>query len=305
MRYTEEDKEFIGSQRDENGLTSRLFGVPPVAFPGGDIFQLYPLDNNKLEFENFSYRVGVEYTFNDDVMTYLSLATGYKGGGWTTRIEAPELTSPTFDEEEAQTIELGVKSELFDGRARVNAAIFHTAYDDLQLTFVEGTSPITANGGDGIIKGAELEVLALISDSWNVDIGVGFLDAEYDSVRPGVARLDGDEDFVNTPEWTAHIGTSYEFMTDSFTVTPRFDWMFQTEVFNNEANDEILKTPSHGIANASVLVKPNDAAWEVQAGVTNAFDKRVIQSGVENGLSIFAGTYNRPREWYLTLRMSF
>jgi len=313
IRYTEEDKSLIGTQRDENAFAQQLVQLPAFVFPDpNDIYLLYPQGENEQDFDDVSYRIGFEYSFNDDLMVYTSFATGYKGGGWTTRVTAPlfdlntfeRLGAPTFDPEEAETFEVGIKSELFDGRARLNAAAFMTNYDDMQLTFQDGTSPVTANGGDGEIKGVETELEAVLTDNWSVDASLGYIKAEYVSTRPGVL-LTGAEDFVNTPEWTAHIGSSYQVNTDMGTVTPRIDWMFQTETYNDEANTPILRSSSYGIINASVNFETHDSGWAVQAGVTNLTDKREIVSGYTNGEAIYAATFNRPREWYLTLRKTF
>ncbi|WP_269619630.1 TonB-dependent receptor [Zhongshania sp. BJYM1] len=304
IRYTEEDKSFTGAQRDENAFAAKLFGLPASSYPGGDIYQLYPLDNNELDFDDISYRIGAEYRFSDDVMGYTSFATGYKGGGWTTRLLTPALDAPTFEPEEAETFEVGMKSELLGGRVRLNGAVFYTQYDDIQLTFQDGPSPVTANGGDGIIKGFEIELESLITANWSVDASLGYLKAEYDTVRSGVL-LNGDEDFVNTPERTAHIGSSYQIYTDVGTFAPRLDVMYQSEVYNDEANTEDLATPGYSMINASLLYSLPNQDWQIQMGVTNVADKRVIASGYTNAEAIYAATYNRPREWFVTFRAAF
>ncbi len=209
-RYTKENKSFTGKQRDENGFAAKLFGIPPVAFPNNDIYQLYPTAKNYQTFDNFSYRVGVELHPTRDIMIYGSYATGYKGGGWTTRLQAPVAVAPTFGPETAKTAEFGIKSTLFDRRVRLNIAAFQTDYNNIQLNFQQGVSPVTANGGDGRIKGVEAELNAAITSAWAVDASVGYLDAKYTSILPGVL-LTGREKFVNTPELTAQAGTSYRF----------------------------------------------------------------------------------------------
>lgn len=306
VRYTEEEKELLGKQRDENAFAAQLFGIPDAATANNDVRELYPLGKDTLDFEDVSYRVGLEYTFDNGTMLYTSVANGYKGGGWTTRLTAPSLdgVAPTFEPEEADTYEIGIKSELFDGMARLNLATFYTEYSDIQLTFQDGTSPVTSNGGDGTIKGIEADFEAVFTDNWTMDASAGYIDAGYDKVKTGVI-LDGSEDFVNTPQWTLHVGSSYRIDTDVGVIMPRLDWMFQSKSYNDEANTEILSTPSHSIFNGSVTFELPDSAWEVQAGVTNILDERVIVSGYTNAQAIYAATYNRPREWYLTLRASF
>src|SRR3546814_17577503 len=92
-RYTHENKEFQGTQQDENSFVYRLLALPPsVLADPGDPSWLYPLGLNKQKFNNFSFRVGAEYHFDRDIMAYASYATAFKAGGWTTR-----LTGPLFD----------------------------------------------------------------------------------------------------------------------------------------------------------------------------------------------------------------
>src|SRR3546814_5810824 len=87
-RYTHENKEFQGTQQDENSFVYRLLALPPsVLADPGDPSWLYPLGLNKQKFNNFSFRVGAEYHFDRDIMAYASYATAFKAGGWTTRSE--------------------------------------------------------------------------------------------------------------------------------------------------------------------------------------------------------------------------
>src|SRR3546814_2207542 len=86
-RYTHENKEFQGTQQDENSFVYRLLALPPsVLADPGDPSWLYPLGLNKQKFNNFSFRVGAEYHFDRDIMAYASYATAFKAGGWTTRL---------------------------------------------------------------------------------------------------------------------------------------------------------------------------------------------------------------------------
>jgi len=310
-RYTHEDKSFTGAQRDENGFAQLLFGLPPSVYPDpSNPYRLYPLGLNKQSFNNFSYRIGAEYKFSRDVMLYASYATGYKGGGWTTRLEAPPfnpatlapLGAPTFGPEKAKTAEIGLKTTFLDRRVRLNLAAFETQYDSIQLTFQNTSTPVTANGGDGRIRGVEAELNTQFTPEWSLDASLGYLDAEYQSIRPGVP-LSGNEAFVNTPKWTAQAGTSYRLDTGEGALIPRVDWTYASKTYNDEANTEVLASPKRSLFNGSITYRFPNEKFEIQAGVTNIFDKRFVQSGYTNAQAIYSGTYNRPREWFLTLRV--
>lgn len=311
-RYTHEDKKFTGSQRDENNFGGKVLQLPPTVYPDPtDLFRLYPLGENRQTFRNFSYRLGVEYHIDRRVMAYASYATAFKGGGWTTRLTVPNfdtatfapLPAPTFAPEKAKTAEIGLKSELLNRRLRLNVAAFNTDYSSIQLTFQNGSSPVTANGGDGRIRGVEVEINAAPASGWTIDASGGYLDAEYRSVRAGVP-LAGDEKFVNTPEWSLQAGTAYTIETDAGSFVPRVDWNYVSKIYNDEANTELLAAPGHSIFNGSVTYRHPSRNWELQAGVQNIFDKRFIASGYTNAEAIYSATFNRPREWFLTLRVN-
>ncbi|MFC3698584.1 TonB-dependent receptor [Sphingobium xenophagum] len=316
IRYTHDDKSFTGTQRDENAFGLRLLQIPgALVLPDpSDPYLLYPLGENRLKFNNVSYRIGAEYHLDRRIMVYGSYATGYKGGGWTTRLTAPNFTvdpatglpvklpAPTFGPEKAQTAELGFKSEFFNRRARLNVAVFNTDYKNIQLTFQNGSSPVTANGGNGRIRGVEAELNLAPTDEWSIDASLGYLDAKYKKILPGVP-LTGNERFVNTPKWAAQAGTSYRIETGTGTFIPRVDWTFASKTYNDEANTEVLASPANSFFNGSLTYKlPNDR-MEIQAGVTNIFDKRIVVSGYTNAQAIYSGVFSRPREWFLTLRV--
>src|SRR3546814_2474533 len=91
--------------------------------------------------------------------------------------------------------------------------------------------------------------------------------------------LTGNEDFVNTPKWTAQAGTSYEFETGVGSFIPRIDWTFATKTYNDEANAPDLVTPKHSFFNASLTYRLPNSGLELQAGVTKLTDTRIIISG--------------------------
>lgn len=316
VRYTHDKKTFTGTQRDENAFALQLLQLPPalVSTNPADPYLLYPQGENRLSFNNVSYRIGAEYHLNRRVMVYASYATGYKGGGWTTRLTAPnfsvdpttgaitKLPAPTFGPEKSYTTEIGFKSEFFNRRARLNVALFNTEYNSIQLTFQNGSSPVTANGGDGRIRGVEAELNLAPTSNWTLDASGGYMDAKYQSILPGVP-LTGREKFVNTPKFQAQAGTAYTFETGSAgSFTPRVDWTYASKTYNDEINSELLATPAGSYFNGSLTWRSDDKRYEIQAGVSNIADRRVVVSGYTNAQAIYSGVFSRPREWYLTLR---
>ena len=83
---------------------------------------------------------------------------------------------PTFDSEGAKNLELGIKSEIFDGKVRLNTAFFKTEYDDVQSQVLVGQSFLVRNGKGAEINGFEVEGLLALTDNLAVNFGALFLD---------------------------------------------------------------------------------------------------------------------------------
>lgn len=315
-RYTEEDKAFEGFQRDPNGYLYKLnLGVQldeisetdrqTLGFPDPrDPLRFYPPGVNTKHFNNFSPRVGLEYGHSENVMVYISYSQGYKTGGWTTRLSFPEQTAPDFDEEEADSYELGLKSEWFDSRLRLNLAAFYTEYDGIQLTQTDGISPTTKNAGEARIHGAEIEFQAVPASNVTVNGGVGYIHDEYTQKDVGVTAGSA---LPKTPRWTVTISPQYTFNLDhGARVVALVDFTHTSEQFNNTENTPTLLRSQVNLVNASLIYENASDRWSVTLGGTNLNDERYLTTGqFQPGGGLIYGTYSRPEEWYVKLSVKF
>ncbi len=113
LRYTNDKK---------SGELTTSRGVPP---------------NPPRAFDFSSSRVDpaltVAYQVSDRVNTYLRWATAYRAGGGNSR----STQFNAFDEEQVEAWEIGVKSELWDDRARLNVSAYRSNYKDRWQTFFD------------------------------------------------------------------------------------------------------------------------------------------------------------------------
>lgn len=306
IRFTQEEKEFTGGQRDLNGLAAQL-GFPLVLHPDPTDTTLYfPTEKNDASFNNTSIHLGAEYTFDEAGMIYASFSQGYKSGGWTTRATVPILEAPAFDEETADTYELGYKGQFLEDTLQTNIALFFTDYQDLQVTVQDGVSPVTENAADSEIKGFEAELTAILSDSFSVNATVGYIDAEYTDLEPG-ATLQEDFLFVNTPEWSWSLSADYYLSLNSgASMLFHADYAYKDEMANEGENQPLLISDEAHLFNAVAAYTSDDEKWKVSLGVRNLTDERYLVAGQNQpGIGYVAGTYNRPREWYLTMGFNY
>ncbi|MEQ9450135.1 MAG: TonB-dependent receptor [Pseudomonadales bacterium] len=192
LRYSAEEKEF-----DHCGVG---FGDPvsrscQIDLGGGFVSTLLQEDE---DWSAVSPRLGANYFLNDNVMVYFSYAQGFRSGGFNGRGNTPSSIGP-FDEETADNYEIGIKSDLFDQRLRLNASAFLMDYEDLQRAAIRpapggaGQETVTENVGSAENWGIELEMQAILTEQLSAFMTVGYLDAsneEWCAAVNGVLATD-------------------------------------------------------------------------------------------------------------------
>jgi iron complex outermembrane receptor protein len=252
-------------------------------------------------------------------MTYVSWSEGFKSGGFNQRYNAaPPGNAPiSFADETAETFEVGIKTNPTDS-LRVNAAVFSSDYDDIQMTYRLGVVPLLFNAGVASIDGAEIEVVLAPAAGLQLDASVGYLDATFDSITPpppfgpitptATATLDSRLPF--TPEWQAHFGVSYRFQAlPAWSLTPRVDVSYTDEQFFDAGNSpEIAQNSGVTLVNAALALESEDAKWRVVLSGNNLTDKLYPVAGTSS-LTTASGyseiIYARPRTLALSVTRSF
>jgi outer membrane receptor protein involved in Fe transport len=124
----------------------------------------------KKDWNNFSPEVTLSYQYNDDVMFFASYREGFKSGGYDMSYGIfPRLLAVTtggaldntYNEENVDGFEVGMKSTLLDGTLRFNVTAYTFAYEDLQLSKFDGQTLSFSlfNAGKASVDGLEVETL--------------------------------------------------------------------------------------------------------------------------------------------------
>ena len=127
--------------------------------------------------DHIDSKVTLNYHWSDNLATYMQWSTAYKAGGVNTR----SASFTPFTEEEAKTVEIGLKSEFWQQRGRLNLALFSSDYSDLQLDF---TDPFALGVVETIniskpvdVKGLELELTVSPIASLAMGLSYTYLDS--------------------------------------------------------------------------------------------------------------------------------
>ena len=312
-RYTEDDK-------DANVFRYMYLGNKHPRVSGGTILQVQTNFTNSASFNHFSPRLGFEYQANDRVMYYGSYTDGFKSGGFDMR--AVKSLNPSADQpyqpETVDTFELGVKSEWFERRLRLNAAVFSSAYDDMQVTVQRAVGNNVAsqvlNAASASIDGLELEGTFAATDALQFNLILGYTDASFDEVRvfdiPSQSVIDVSNlwSFANTPKLTGTFGGKYVMAMagGELVLNAALSHRSETQIFELPS---MLDFGSYTLFNAGATWYAPDGHWDVSLQGRNLGNKEVRIAGYNFALlageQTITGYYADPRTVSLSVGYRF
>jgi len=306
IRFTRDAKRFLPNQY----VISTKIGIPAGT-------PLLPNVEAERVFKKWTPMVNLAYRWDDALMTYATYSEGFKSGGFTQRVfppiapapgQDPREVIPSFAPEIAKVKEVGFKSDLAGKRLRLNGALFHTIYRDVQVTVQNvSVAPIILNAAKARIAGGELELTAVPMEGLQIEGSIGYTDADYRETAPG-AQVTADSKLIKTPEWSLTGAVSYAFQTGpDWTVTPRLDWSYRTGVHNNSINSPQAYQPGYHLVDAGIAFDNEDAGWTVLGRVRNIGDERFISGAFSDDISLGLTelVLDRGREWSLSVRKRF
>ncbi|WP_162300068.1 TonB-dependent receptor [Kineobactrum sediminis] len=165
LRYTEEDKAI------SYDYLNRPFGAPSAGIPAQADLQ----EN----FYNLSGSFTAAYQVTDGMNAFLRYATGYRSGGFN-----GEVFANPFEEETMEQWELGIKSDWWDNRLRVNGSLYTFVYEDLQTSQIKtdsGTATsVIANAGEADRWGGELEILVAPIEDLVLGLNYAYVTGDFE-----------------------------------------------------------------------------------------------------------------------------
>jgi iron complex outermembrane receptor protein len=244
---------------------------------------------------------------------------------------------PTWEDEKVLNYELGAKTQWVDGRIQVNAALFYSDIDGLQVVAdARSCSSRVVLNAQAESIGAEVEVFAQATENWDFGLSATYVDAQITEsqiaqgapiagIREGnqlptspsfqaavsatysqpIADLEGYVNFT-----AQHVGASYTQLADqeaSFGCVgcagaPAFFPFGDPTISQFTFNGEL---PDYQIGNLRFGVRTDRI--DVAAFINNLWDERAFFSlDRERGTSARVGYLtNPPRSYGVSARVNF
>ena len=293
-RYTDDHKRV-----DRNRLT-----FSPVTGPGQPT-QLFASQSAK--FSAASPRLGFDYQWTPDLMSYISVSQGFKSGGFNGR-SGSVAEFNEFSPEKVWAYEVGLRSDWLDRRLRLNATAFYSNYTDLQVAtsfskVVNGVPvPLTIveNIPKSRITGGELELTAIPVGGLRLIGGLGITRARYIEVNP-TSQVATGMHFPNTPHLTYNLGAEYKTsLTANYGITGRIDYTHKSEIDTDLLNSPLIRQPAYGLLDARLILDTGIKGLSFSAFGTNLTDVHYFTGGASNYDTALGWAFvdmAPPREW--------
>lgn len=298
-----------------------------VSDPATGVYSVGPNAGGERTDNDWIYRLGARYQFNEDLMVYLTNSTGFRSGGFSPRASTQASLSEGFGPETLTNWEAGIKSTLWEGRLKLNATVFHMIYEDMQ-TEVSLPAPNVATGnelairniGEAEFDGAELEFDLLLTDWWRFSGNIGLLDAKYtefvaDIYGDGIVADESDLNIRRAPELTYSVQNILDWSVAGGLVSWRVSYSWRDDYESTLTNHPGTQIESFGLVDSSLTFERDQ--WRVSLFGRNLNDDDSYshdyvvtpnrpQQGVNNPGSLWKfATVRSPRELGLEVAYSF
>jgi iron complex outermembrane recepter protein len=309
LRYTHEKKALLA------GGTESSF--PPLV-PESLVLPLAPGQKN---FDVVTPKLSIDYR-RAEGMYYFTASQGFKSGLYNISAPSPVSNAPV-DPEKLTALELGAKWQFVQDRVRLNAAIYHYDYKDIQVSVVAGYSTENQNAAKATIKGAEADLAALATENLTLRAGVAYIDGKYDSYPNAIAYVPNTEQSLSNPaayvtpqnglnlsgntlprapKLTSTVGFDWKYLITAGSVTGSGTW-YHTDKFYFDATNTASTGP-YDLLNASVTYRSLGDRWNASLWGKNLGDTRYLSTSLVSEFGR-VDSYGIPRTYGVTLGFKF
>jgi len=332
LRYTDEEQDATGFSYPLTFPTLDTFAPQRVtqSTAGHQVEYLFYQDR---EDDSTDPSVRLQYDLSDVAMAYLVYAEGSKSGGmkandaalgtqlmqragdptYLQRYIGQSTITPAevaagvtfesgngifdFEDEEAESWEVGYKTSLLDGSANLAVALFTTEFKNLQTSNYDGTQFIIGNAGQATVDGIELEFTWQATENLRLSSAVSWIDAEYDDfagaqcvedstgapANPDCDPATGTENqkgepLERSPEMEVNLSALWESeLTDALLLRASASMYYSDEYFVQPTQASYATQDSFTKWDARVALAAVDSRWEVALTGRNLSDEMTIQ----------------------------
>ncbi len=314
LRYTYDVKsggfvQTVGGGAPSTGAAESAMRLA-IASPGGF--------STKLDQGEVSGQANLSYHPTDNVLTYLTLARGYRSGGINLTV-LPAGASPTIAPESIDSVELGAKTRFFDRRLTLNGSLFYESDRNYQgtVTILGTTRQYLANVPKVESKGVELSAQAQPNANLSLYASGVYDEAKYVSFPNAPCGLENvlatscsltGRPLAGVPRWSLSAGGEVHA---PLTVGPRTleaylgaDGSFRSSNYSSTTDSIYTLLPNLNLLNLRLGFRAGDGRWDVFLWGNNVTNVKYFTNtapGIGNTGAIYSAL-GAPETFGVTLK---
>jgi iron complex outermembrane receptor protein len=262
-----------------------------------------------------------QYQMTDQTMVYGSISRGEKSFGYNLGFGNAVPGQRQFQDESVYDYEVGLKSTLLGGRARVAASLFYTVEDNYQNAGFVGLQFLVNNAKKVTVKGAEANGTFALGHGFSADAAATYVDAVYTDYvggqcyfgeaannGAGGCNLSG-KGLPLTPHWRTNVGLQYRRPVSLGDVYARVDWAWQSSMYANSNLDPRSLQPAYSLVNLRVGLDMQNgvglALWAKNVTNTTYSQADYVSNLFGANDPAYQRFLGRPREFGATIKKTF
>lgn len=270
-----------------------------------------PYVKNTATFDKLTWRLALDHEFTDDILGYVSYNRGFKSGAYNVSFPL----DPALRPEAIDAYEVGLKTESFDQRLRLNGAVFLYDYTNIQTSFARGGLLALQNGAKATDYGVEWDLDTIISDHLSLNAGAQWLHTKFDSFPQGnlatpnpaggFIQVNGDltgNQLPQAPKFTLSVGGDLHYTTGIGEVAFAVNYLYNDGFFPEA--DNTLRQSHYHMVSSSLRWESRDQRLYGSIWGKNLVNEAVFSQGFAGGIS-GQETYQSPRTYGVTVGVNF
>lgn len=282
------------------------FSVPGTQ-GGGQVYS-----SDKIDTDNFSYRVGLQYKPSRHLMLYVTYSRGYKGPA-INNISPGVVGQSVVKPEIPLDWEAGVKTSLFSNHLTADLSVFDETVKNFQAQVFGlqgGVGQFTfANASHLFARGVELNLAARPLPGLSLNGGILYNHATYDNFivqcdagyTVGCATQNGalvtnakGLQLAGAPRWKLTASAEYSHpVTTALDAFGEVDANYRDEVRSVAAPDPNTVVGGYALVNGRIGVRTQDGRYSIAVFAKNLFDERAVALIYPDPLLPVPGNYDQ------------
>jgi iron complex outermembrane recepter protein len=305
IRYSYEKKSFAFAD---------YVGAPLGTF---DFTTPYSQTSGDPSFNSVTWRAGIQYMPNHDMMLYATASTGFESGGVNDTGGSAAIPS-SYAPQKVWAYEAGVKTKLLGGLAEAELSVFYNKFSNLQINVYTPQVSYFGSAGKARSYGAELALHLHPTKPFHIDATLAYLDAKYTYYISGnnFYGMSGGSDpasvdlagyaIPQSPKFKSTLSPSYDIdLGANGMLTPSATWLYSTSYYTTDYNTPLDRQGAYSKFDAAIRWTAPNGKTYIEAYGDNLSNQAILYSGVVGRMERIQVSYGAPRTYGMRVGTKF